>query len=270
MTPNSHIHVFIGYDEKQPIAWECCAESLREQASGPVSIYKLDHRMLRKLGLFTREWITKGDTGLMEDLGDSRPFSTQFAHSRFLVPALCEHLGISRGDMVIFVDSDFIFLEDPYLLLSEILQDIEITRRSYPVYCVKHDYTPKTTKKMNDQIQVAYNKKLWSSLMVFNLAYPGRLITKEQANEMTGKDLHAFEWLPKDGQGEPYIGAIHEKWNFIPDHSEERVSPEIISAIHWTEGLPDMPGYEYTRYAAVWNAYKRKVYEIQLDRGFYD
>lgn len=270
MIPNSALHVFIGYDEKQPTAWKVCAESIREQTSKPISIYKLDHRMLRELGLFKRPWITDGETGLNMDVGDGRPFSTQFAHSRFLVPALCDHLGISRADVAIFVDSDFVFLEDPYVLLEEILNEIEHTRRAYPVYCVKHDYTPKSATKMNNQVQVAYNKKLWSSLMVFNLSYPGALISKEQANEMTGKDLHAFDWLPKDGQDEPYIGAIHEKWNFIPNHSEERVDPAEISAIHWTEGLPDMPGYEYTRYAAVWNAYKRKVLEIELDRGFYD
>jgi len=264
MNPDSNLHVLIGYDERQDTAWKICAESIREQASRPISIYKLDHRLLRKLGLFNRGWEVEGDTGRSVDKSDGRPFSTQFAHSRFLVPAFCDHLGLSVNDAALFVDSDFVFLDDPYKILWEAAQS-----PGYPVYCVKHSYSPAHTVKMDNQDQAQYQMKLWSSLMLFDLSRPMDL-DKEKANTMSGRDLHTFQWLPKDAKGNPLIGNLSERWNFIPDHSEERIAPENIGAIHWTEGVPSIPGYEYTRYAAIYNAYRRKINELELERGFYD
>lgn len=254
MHPHSHLHVFIGYDEKQDLAWEVCAESLRNKASRPVSIYKLDHRLLRKLGLFEREWLTKGKTGTYEDIGDGKPFSTQFAHSRFLVPEMCKHLGITSEDVAIFVDSDFVFLSDPYQILEELVPQPEKS-----VWVVKHAYKPTNAIKMDGQAQTQYSMKLWSSFMVFDLRYPPKL-TKEVVNTATGEWLHSFGWL----NGEHEIGALNERWNFIPDHSEDRVLFRQIGAIHWTEGLPCIPGYEYCRYAAIWREVERKVLERKL------
>lgn len=258
MNEGSHLHVYIGYDERQDLAWEVCAKSLRSASSRPLSIYKLDHRMLRGLGLFERGWIIEGETGRYEDKSDGRPFSTQFAHSRFLVPALCEHLGVPTTDAAIFVDSDFVFMDDPYKILREALP-----AENSPVFCVHHDYHPANVVKMDNQDQAQYQMKLWSSLMLFDLSKPCELDVRA-ANEMSGRELHTFQWAPKDSQGNPLVGELPERWNFIPDHSEERVSSETIGAIHWTEGVPAMPGFEYCRYAALWNAYKRRVLEEKL------
>jgi len=254
MNKESNLHVFIGYDEKQDLAWEVCAESLRSQASKPVSIWKLDHRLLRSLDLFKRTWEIEGNTGRYKDVADGKPFSTQFAHSRFLVPEMCKHLGVASDDVAIFVDSDFVFLSDPYEIITEIR-----AKEEKCVWVVKHDYTPKTATKMDSQVQIAYSMKLWSSLMVFDLRFNTGL-TKEIVNEKSGRWLHTFEWT----NGPHEIGALDERWNFIPDHSEENANVHNIGAIHWTEGLPCIPGYEYCRYAATWRDVERRVLEKKL------
>lgn len=88
MTP---IRVFIGYDPRQPVAFQALAHSIWEQASAPVSITRLT---LKALPL-TR-------TGL-----------TQFTYSRFLVPWLSDYTGTS-----IFLDSDCLCRSDVVHLLA--------------------------------------------------------------------------------------------------------------------------------------------------------
>lgn len=250
-----HLHVFIGYDEKQDIAYEVCAESIRSTASRPVSIWKLDHRLLRELKLFEREWLTKGKTGTYEDIGDGRPFSTQFSHSRFCVPALAIHLGIPPSDYVVFVDSDFVFLRDPY----EMVEGLDW--KEHAVFVVKHDFNPPEGIKMDGQVQSPYEKKLWSSLIVFNMNFfVVRELTPEKVNTMTGRDLHQFKWVGDDS----LIGELHRDWNYIPGNSKGFYGLWFPSAVHYTEGVPSMKGYEHTEYAACWRYYERKVYERKL------
>jgi len=274
LTTNEHLHAFLGYDEKQDLAWEVCAESIRQSASRPVSIHKLDHRMLRDLGLFDREWVVEGKTGRYKDTGDGKPASTQFSHSRFLVPALVKHLGINQAHNALFVDSDFVFLDDPYELLWE-CGLTEGNHTQFPVHVVKHEYNPDKGLKMDGQVQVPYAMKLWSSLMVFNLRDPRIYdLTANKVNTMTGRDLHQFQWLnPKKDplwNSDNFLGRISERWNFIPDHSEPRVPEKDIGAVHWTEGIPSIPGYSNCKYADMWNDVCRKVYRTKLKMDFYE
>lgn len=257
MIKESHLHVFIGYDEKQPLAWEVCAHSLRRAASRPLTIYKLDHRHLREIGLFDREWTVEGTTGLLKDTKDTKPFSTQFAHSRFLVPEYCRYLGVNSEDAAIFVDSDFVFIDDPYKIVEEALEFPE----QRAVYVVKHDYHPSGQTKMDNQVQTDYNMKLWSSLILFNLSHSSRP-TRDQVNTESGRWLHTFEWL----NGEHEIGDLSVRWNFIPEHNEEDLYPWELGAVHYTEGAPCIPGYENRRYAALFKMMEREVYEEKLKK----
>ena len=77
--------VFIGYDPRQPCAYQVCAQSVWEHASKPVEIVRLD---LRNLPITRR--------GL-----------TEFTYSRFLVP----HLSGFRGQSL-FLDSDILVRGD--------------------------------------------------------------------------------------------------------------------------------------------------------------
>ena len=72
--------VCIGFDEREADAYAVCKHSLKRTAEGNVDILPVNHRFLRKMEWFNREWIVKAD-GSYEDALDGKPFSTQFAHS---------------------------------------------------------------------------------------------------------------------------------------------------------------------------------------------
>ena len=88
MTP---VRVFIGYDPRQPVAFQVAAHSVWKYASAPVSITRLQ---LNQLPL-TRQGLT------------------EFTYSRFLVPYLSNYEGVS-----IFLDSDTICQADICVLLG--------------------------------------------------------------------------------------------------------------------------------------------------------
>lgn len=81
------LRIFIGFDPRQPVAFQVCAHSIWEHASKPVSITRLDLRTLpiKRRGL------------------------TSFTYSRFLVPYLSNFEGYS-----LFLDSDILMRHDPY------------------------------------------------------------------------------------------------------------------------------------------------------------
>lgn len=240
--------MFIGFDERQPLTHLVCKESIIATAQRPCSIYSLRHRTLRDIGFLTRQWEITQD-GTTKDKLDGRPFSTNFAFSRFLTPHYARYLGVRATDVVVFVDSDFVFLRDINSLFDE------FDPREHPLWCVQHQYSPSGLLKMDGQTQVKYPKKLWSSLMVFNMMNPACIPSLKDVNEKSGTYLHEFDWLPKGAT----IGSIHEGWNFIPDHSEPRVKEPEIRAIHYTEGTPLMK--PECKYSAVYNNYLREVLE---------
>jgi lipopolysaccharide biosynthesis glycosyltransferase len=79
------LSVFIGYDPRQPIAYNVCQSSLMRRASKPLAITPL---VLKALPI--------GRTGL-----------TEFTFSRFLVPHLCGYAG-----RAVFMDADVVVTGD--------------------------------------------------------------------------------------------------------------------------------------------------------------
>lgn len=245
--------VFIGYDERQPEAFKACQQSILETSSRPVAIFPIKHQSLRNAGLFNRPWKTT-ETGEFIDLIDGKPFSTQFSHSRFLVPYLAR--SESSYEYSIFVDSDFVFLTD----IHKLVDHVRSRNKNYPVHCVKHEYSPDSEVKMDNRNQFNYNKKLWTSLMVFEVnSKKLDPLDIYAVNTATGRDLHQFKWLGAFPEND--IGNIPETWNFIPEHSEKNVGgDEPINAIHYTTGTPHMEGYENCDYAEwYWGAYTRAI-----------
>ena len=214
------IRVFIGFDARETVAFHVLAHSIHARASEPVTIAPL---MLTQLeGVMTRE---------------RHPLqSTDFSFSRFLVPYLCDYQG-----WAVFMDCDMLVLDDMAKLWA--LRDDR-----FAVQVVKHRHVPTETVKFLDQPQSKYEKKNWSSVMLFNNARC-RALTPEYVNQATGLQLHRFQWLDSDD----LIGEIPHRWNLLVGYDERRPLKEI-SNLHYTIGGPYFREYRNTDYAATWFA----------------
>lgn len=211
--------VFIGWDSREPIAYKVCEHSINRRTKAPVLIYPLKHRDLRQKGWFRRPWLVESDTGNWRDLIDNRPFSTEFSHTRFLIPAIMNYQG-----WALFMDSDMIFTSDIAKLWA--LRD-----NKYAAMCVKHNHKPVDKMKMDGRQQYAYFRKNWSSFMLFNCAHPAnKALTIEMVNMMPGGELHALSWL------KPHeIGDLPKSYNWISGASPSTIVPDVI---HYTDGGP--------------------------------
>ncbi|MCA9219950.1 MAG: hypothetical protein KDE14_10600 [Rhodobacteraceae bacterium] len=212
------IRVFIGYDPREAVAYNVLAYSILVRASEPVTIAPL---MLSQLkGIFKREW---------------NPLqSTEFSFSRFLVPYLSDYQGWSM-----FCDCDMLVLDDIANLWK--LRDDK-----YAVQVVKHDHKPSENIKFLDQPQTKYEKKNWSSVILFNNA-KCKALTPDYVNTATGLQLHQFKWLGDDN----LIGEIPHRWNHLVDY-DPTVPADQVSLLHYTEGGPYFTAYKNCSYAAEW------------------
>jgi hypothetical protein len=212
------IQVFIGYDPREALAFSVLAYSIHARATQAVTIAPI---MLSQLdGVMTRE---------------RHPLqSTDFSFSRFLTPHLAGYAGWS-----VFMDCDMLMLDDVARLFA--LRDDR-----YAVMVVKHDHVPKEERKFLDQPQSAYQKKNWSSVMLFNNA-KCRTLTPEYVNSASGLELHQFKWLANDD----LIGAIPACWNHLVGYSAPR---RDASLVHYTLGGPYFDEYRDCEYADEWRS----------------
>ena len=214
------IRIFIGFDPQETIAFHVMSQSIHARASEPVSITPL---MLSQLdGLMWRE-----RTPLQ---------STEFSFSRFLVPHLCNYQG-----WAIFMDCDMLILDD-------IANLWKLRSDAFSVQVVKHDHQPKETVKFLGQKQTKYEKKNWSSVMLFNNA-KCRALTPDYVNSATGLELHRFKWLDSDN----LIGDIPHRWNRLVGY-DETLPTDQVSNLHYTIGGPYFDDYQDTDYADEWFA----------------
>lgn len=238
------LHLFIGYDSREDMAYKVAANSAKRHCSVPLTITALKLDSLRGVRKYWREHLKNG--GQMVDAIDGLPFSTEFSFSRFLTPLIARNNGIE--DPVIFVDCDFLFLGDLATLLPHINPDVAVS-------VVKHSFIPKTLIKMDAQAQTSYPKKLWSSFMVFNPHHAECInLDLEAVNTKKGSWLHSFEWASE-------VGEIPEEWNWIPGYSPttRTHTPEPPKAIHFTEGGPWFPEYKGVAYGDLWERERKLV-----------
>ncbi len=221
--------VWIGYDSRMPIAFAVAKYSLRRyEKYVPVHGLVLDDLQRRRL--YCRP--TEKRNHQMWDVLSAAPMSTEFSISRFLVPYL------AGTGMAMFCDSDVMFL-------SSVSRLFELADSGKAVYCVKHEHIPTEQTKMDGQIQTKYARKNWSSVMLFDCDHPSnQRLTLEMVNTLPGRDLHAFCWLDDDE-----IGELPLEWNYLIGHSVAQEAPKLV---HFTAGLPDMPGHENEPYADLW------------------
>lgn len=210
------ISVFIGYDPREAVAFSVLAHSIHARASQPVSITPL---MLSQLeGIYTRE---------------RHPLqSTDFSFTRFLVPYLSGYAG-----WTLFMDCDMLVLDDIARLWA--LRD-----ERYAVQVVKHNHVPEEDIKFLGATQTKYEKKNWSSVMLFNNARC-RALTPEYVNTATGLELHQFKWLGND----ELIGEIPHRWNHLVGY--DAPNPDV-SLVHYTIGGPYFEEYRNVEYAEEW------------------
>lgn len=212
--------VFIGYDQCEVVAYSVLVHSINRRSSIPVTVTPV---MLSQLkGLMWRE--------------RNSLQSTEFSFSRFLTPYLAGYKG-----WVLFMDCDMLMLDDIANLFS-------LCDDRYAVMCVKHNHVPKEGTKFLGQTQTKYEKKNWSSVMLFNCDKCTAL-TPEYVNTASGLDLHRFNWLESD----ELIGEIPHRWNHLVDY-DPHVDAKDLSNLHFTIGGPYFDEYNNCGYSDLWFA----------------
>ena len=224
--PTIVIRVFIGFDPREAVAFSVLSHSIQARASRPVSIGPL---MLSQLGgVLTRERHALQ--------------STDFSFSRFLTPHLSGYC-----DWSIFMDCDMLMLDDIVKLWA--LRDDR-----YAVMVVKHVHTPKETVKFLGEPQTKYEKKNWSSVMLFNNSRC-RSLSPDYVNRASGLELHQFKWL----ENEDLIGSVPDRWNHLVDYNAPRTDAALV---HFTLGGPYFPEYANCEYAAEWHAEREAMLRV--------
>lgn len=211
------IPVYIGYDPVESGAFWTCADSILRNASVPVDIKPLRRSQLP----LTRPRHPKQ--------------SNEFAFTRWLVPYLHNF-----KDYAIFVDCDFLFFGDIAELwyLRDETKAVQVCKHSAETF--------KAGKKYLGTEQTVYDKKCWSSLMLFNNEHicTSRL-TPRFIDYANGLDLHQFKWCNADSD----IGSLPLEWNWLVGHYRHN---KDVKAVHFTEGGPYFAGYANCNYAEDW------------------
>lgn len=215
--------IFIGWDPHEIEAYHVLCHSIIRHSSAPVSITPLK---LSQLPMWRERHPLQ---------------STEFSFSRFLVPYLCNYEGTA-----LFMDVDM-------MVTADIVELFQQGNERHAVSVVKHDYIPHDEVKFLDHKQTPYERKNWSSVILFNNPRC-RALTPHYVNTASGLDLHRFLWL-HDSE----IGKLDEEWNYLV--GEYKQLPWPPKNIHWTVGGPWFPQYKDTDYADLWFA------ERELIRG---
>jgi lipopolysaccharide biosynthesis glycosyltransferase len=220
------IRVFIGYDSKVVAPWHVLTHSILSRSSAPVSFVPLAINNLSEVLWRERNPLQ----------------STEFSFSRFLTPYLSGYEGWS-----LFLDNDMLFQDDIAKLWA--LRD-----EKYAAMCVKHAHQPKETTKFLGARQTTYQKKNWSSVVLFNNSRC-KSLTPEYVNTASGLDLHQFKWLASDNE----IGALPCEWNHLVGYDTPAAGK---SNIHYTLGGPFFSEHEDCEYGDEWRAEKQTMLKV--------
>ncbi|MBX3482529.1 hypothetical protein [Phenylobacterium sp.] len=228
--------IYIGYDPREAAAYSVAVSSLSRHLSEFIPSHALVLDDVQARGLYRRP--TERRDGRLWDVISDAPMSTEHACARFLV----KHL--AKGGWVLFMDGDVLVRGD----LAPLFDQFD---PAMALYCVKHRYDPPAVGKMDGQVQTRYARKNWSSVMAINCDHPAnRALSLDLINTAPGRDLHRLCWLPDE-----LIGELSPAYNHLVGHNDGALDPLVV---HFTEGLPDMPGYEDCAFAEEWRAERRR------------
>lgn len=223
--------IYIGFDSKEVVAYHVLCQSILEKSSIPVSFTPVALNHVRPV--FTRE--------------RNALQSTEFSFSRFLVPYLSGFEGWS-----LFIDCDT-------LVRADIAELWALRNDRYAAMCVKHDYVPKTETKFLGHIQTKYNKKNWSSVLLFNNG-KCRKLEPGYVSSATGLELHQFKWLESD----ELIGELPAAWNWLVSEYDYRRDAKLV---HFTDGGPYFDEHKDDDYADEWFAARDRLLHVQQRIG---
>ena len=221
------LDIYIGYDQKEIIAYHVLCQSILEKSSRPVRFTPLNLANLKDI--FNRE--------------RNSLQSTEFSFSRFLVPYLSNYTGWS-----LFMDCDM-------LVKSDIAELFDLRDDKKSVLVCKHDYIPKEDTKFLGQTQTKYEKKNWSSVVLFNNAQCKEL-TKDYVNTATGLQLHQFKWL----ESEDLIGSLPLEWNWLVGEYPQNHNAKNL---HYTLGGPYFSAYKNSDHADDWVKIKNRIGSVE-------
>ena len=210
------INIFIGYDNKERVAYNVLSHSIIQNSTKPVAITPIALNNLKDDFVRERNSLS----------------STEFSFSRFMIPHLMNYQG-----WALFMDCDMLMFED----IAELWR---MRDDSKAIQVCKHDYTPKTDTKFLGQVQTKYPKKNWSSFMLMNCKKCTTL-TPDYVNKASGLELHQFKWL----ESEELIGEIPLEWNWLVGEYEHK---EDVCNVHYTEGGPWFEEYKDVDYSQDW------------------
>lgn len=231
------LSIWIGFDSREAASFAVTRYSTKKYLTLPIPVKGVVLADLQARGLYTRpmEWRVNDHGKLaMWDVISEAWQSTEHANARFLVPQLAK-----RG-WALFLDGDMLVRRNFVRLFDGL--DPRLA-----AYCVKHKHEPAPGAKMDAQEQTRYARKNWSSMIAFNCDHEAnKALTPHMVNTLPGRDLHRLCWLDDE-----HIGALDPTWNHLNGIS----APELMTnVVHFTEGTPDMPGYENAPFADEWRA----------------
>ncbi len=220
------IRIFIGFDPRETIAYHVLTHSILSRSSQPVSFNPIALQTIKHC--FFREKHSLQ--------------STDFSFSRFLTPYLSDYQGWS-----LFMDCDMLVLDDIAKLWA--LRD-----ENYAVQVVKHQHIPKEERKFLGQKQTKYNKKNWSSVMLFNNQLC-KALTPDYINTASGLELHQFKWLNDDS----LIGELPHRWNHLVDYDNP---DDDVALLHYTSGGPYFDEYRGCGYTKEWDEELKRLMKV--------
>jgi len=214
-------NIFIGFDQREAIAYHVCANSIIRHAKHPVAITPMALSMLH---------------GYSETHTDG---SNDFIYSRFLVPHLMNYNG-----WAVFIDGDM-------LLRSDINNIFLHSDPKKAVLVVQHDYQTRSPVKYLGSKNQNYPRKNWSSVILWNCSHiSNQVLTPQYIQNSSGAQLHRFSWL-RDEE----IGSLPVTWNWLPDEFSENHEANLL---HWTLGTPCFHDYATSPMASEWH--KERIY----------
>ena len=203
--------VFIGFDPDETVA-----------------LYVLAHSIWRRSRISIEPLI-------LRHLDIERPRepdqSTEFSFTRFLVPSLCDFRGTA-----VYMDCDM-------LCRCNIAELFDAADPAADVSVVKHDYTPKDSTKFLGKTQTSYERKNWSSVMVFDNA-KCRSLTQDAVNTADAEWLRKMQWAKN-------IGSLPAEFNHLVGEYDPNPNAKIV---HFTRGTPCFAKYRNCEFSSEWYA----------------
>ena len=210
------INLVVGFDQREAVAYHTFCQSVLETASLPVRFLPLAENTL----VDYKETHTDG--------------SNRFIYSRFLTPYLMGFQG-----WAIFADGDMVCQTD-----IKALWDLRDPSKALQV--VQHDYQTKAHTKYLGNKNENYPRKNWSSLILWNCAYPAhQVLTPAFIQAQKGSFLHRFSWLQNHE-----IGSLPPEWNWLAIEYPDNPSAALV---HFTLGTPCFKDYADSPMSSIWH-----------------